>query len=167
MKKPKSPAPAGVSAAASLIAFYGVLVVVNALIYSVSSGDWSDIHRAAFRLVGAGAVAWGLWQQEKWAWWTAVVLSFVFLLATLIGGGTLFYLQSRGALGRLPTGGLSLLILALMGLSLLAAIAALMPRSSRAAFGIGNAGKSLGAQGRHFGPPGSNPPGNSPGPWSS
>ncbi len=76
--------PPSVTGAALLFALSGIAAVVNAAVMQ----EWTDVEagsipRALLRLAAAGLIAWGLFRRAVWAWWVALGLAILWLLAGL------------------------------------------------------------------------------------
>ena len=120
--------PPSVTGAALLFAVYGIAAVVNAAVMQ----EWTDVEagsipRALLRLAAAGLIAWGLLRRAVWAWWVALGLAILWLVAGLapvmvMDRGDMHWLQ--------PSGDQILLAVSLVSLSL--AILLLVTPSARA-----------------------------------
>ncbi len=73
--------------AAGLLIVYGVVVLLNAFLYTYWSGDAGGLPRAAIRAAGVTLVAFGLWKAHRWAWWVAVVFGSVLFVLGAVGFG--------------------------------------------------------------------------------
>lgn len=72
-------------AIAMLLITYGVLVVIGALWYSLSSGDWTSFHRAPLRLVGMAFLSLGVIKGYTWATRVAFGIVAIFLVFGSLG----------------------------------------------------------------------------------
>lgn len=72
-------------AAAVLFLVYAAALIANAALYTWWSGDRSEWPRLFIRLLGLGAVAWGLWRRERWAWWLGVLVGSAFAAFGVVG----------------------------------------------------------------------------------
>lgn len=60
-------------AASWLLFLYAVLLTANALTYLAWSGDTSELTGLAVRVAGVSAIAVGLRNGARWAWWFGIV----------------------------------------------------------------------------------------------
>jgi hypothetical protein len=132
-----SPAvPGTVRAAAAILAAYGVVVLINALIEQRAIG-WSDIEprglpRAVVRFVGMVLIAWGLLRGARWAWWLGVLFP-GFLV--LVGGVSIVaYLAIFDPAARELISPNTRMLVVVAFVALGTAVALLLTRSARAAF---------------------------------
>lgn len=72
---------------AVLLMVYGVVVLLNAALYTYWSGDPGGFPHAAIRAGGVILVAVGLWKAHCWAWWVAVVLGSALFVVGALGFG--------------------------------------------------------------------------------
>ncbi len=113
--------PSSVKLAAALFVVYGVAVVLNATAIQGAAG-WvaaADFPRALIRLLGTGLIAWGLLHRARWAWWLALVLAAVWLVA---GALTVLVLEQGDVHWLRPSGFQTFLVVSLLCLGLAVAL---------------------------------------------
>jgi hypothetical protein len=117
-------------AAAMLFLVYATALLANASLYTSWSGDRSEWPRLLIRLVGLGAVAWGLWRRERWAWWLGVLLGGAFAAFGIVG---LWAAHSTGLLDARPYPAADYAFFVVSIVALLSAVVLLLLPRSRAA----------------------------------
>lgn len=126
-----SPAiPLSLKAAALCFVLFAVAVLLNSA--TQSAAGWMvtrQIARSGFRVVGAGAVAWGLLRGARWAWVLGLVLGSFWLVTGLL---TVLVLERRDLEWLRPSGFQVFLFASLATLGL--AVALLLSASARQAF---------------------------------
>ncbi len=121
--------PLSLKLAALCFLLFAVAVLLNAA--TQSAAGWlvtRQIARAGFRVVGAGAVAWGLFRAARWAWVLGLVLGSFWLVAGLL---TVIVLERHDLEWLRPSGFQVFLFTSLACLGL--AIALLLSSSARQA----------------------------------
>lgn len=131
------PLPLTVKAAASILAAYGTVVLLYAVVLQTMIG-WNqaqEFPRAIIRFGGMALIAWGLLKRARWAWWFGILLPGFFLVGGLIALATFLTVAKDGGEGvdiSFPPGFLPLAVFSAGALA--TAVALLLTSSSRATF---------------------------------
>jgi hypothetical protein len=126
---PGSAVPGTLKAAALCFLLFAVAVLLNSA--TQSAAGWMvprQILRSGFRVVGAGAVAWGLLRGARWAW----VLGLLFGSLWLVTGLLTVLVFERRDLQWLQPSGFQLFLFASLLLLALAVVLLLFPSARRA-----------------------------------
>ena len=89
--EPRSPeqilaeTPSSVRNASSLIMLYGLLLVLNAVVFGIRSGRWVGLAQAVGLLFVAFWIGGALLTKKPWSWWVAVVGGSLLFLRSFIG----------------------------------------------------------------------------------
>jgi hypothetical protein len=124
-----SPVPLSLKVAALCFVLFAVAVLLNNA--TQSAAGWMvtrQIARAGVRVVGAGAVAWGLLRGARWAWVLGLVLGSLWLVTGLL---TVIVLERHDLEWLRPSGFQVFLFASLASLGL--AVALLLSASARQA----------------------------------
>jgi hypothetical protein len=127
--------PGSVRAAIWVLVVYALFVIAFATISQWLAGwvDLRDYPRGVVRAAGVLLITFGLARRARWAWWTIVILSGLWIAVGAVGVVALVVIRSGDATTELPP--LPFLAATAFSLTLLAAafVLLLLPRS-RAAF---------------------------------
>jgi hypothetical protein len=127
--------PGSVRAAIWVLVAYALFVIAFATISQWLAGwvDLRDYPRGVVRAAGVLLITFGLARRARWAWWTIVILSGLWIAVGAVGIVALVVIRSGDATTELPP--LPFLAATAFSLTLLAAafVLLLLPRS-RAAF---------------------------------
>jgi hypothetical protein len=129
----RGPLPRTVVAAAAILALYGVVVFVAAILSpETRDAEAGGLVRSGIRCAGLLVTAWGLTRRETWAWWIAVVLAGFW---TITGAAALLAYHRVSALTPQlqSVAGVAIAFLVLLA----AAVVLLLTPSARRACGIG------------------------------
>jgi Na+/alanine symporter len=134
---PVQPLPQTVKAAATILAAYGTVVLLYAVVLQTMIG-WNQAQafpRAIIRFLGMALIAWGLLKRARWAWWFGVLLPGFFLVLGLVALVTFLTVAKdveKGVEIPVPPGFLPIAVFS--GAAMAAVVALLLTRSSRATF---------------------------------
>ena len=120
--------PASIQVAVFSLTVYCLAYSIYGLFYKDWIEDPVRLLRVAIRVGGIGAISWGLWNQDKWGWWGALL--FAPLMAVFGPLRILIGLQMR-SMAQQPFHTADLLIELIMTLSAVVCLFVLMRPESR------------------------------------